>query len=103
MSVYVVVDATVIDAERALEYRKLAEPTIEQFGGRYRIQGATPESVEGAWPADRMLTVTEFPDMAHVRRWYHSEEYQKAKRAREGAIDVRLLFVEGGMAPWPAR
>ena len=99
MSVYVIVDAVNLDEERAVEYRRLAESTIEQYDGRYRIQGATPEPAEGVWPDGRIMTVVEFPDMARAKRWYFSAEYEKAKRARDGAIDVRLLFVKGGKAP----
>ncbi|MBF6328052.1 DUF1330 domain-containing protein [Nocardia transvalensis] len=98
MSVYVVVDALALDQERVLEYRRLAESTIDQYGGRYHIQGATPQPAEGQWPEGRVMTVIEFPDMAQAQQWYHSPEYQAAKQAREGAIDVRLLFVEGGRA-----
>ncbi|MCM6776755.1 DUF1330 domain-containing protein [Nocardia sp. CDC159] len=98
MSVYVVVDAVVLDGERAGEYRRLAEATIERHGGRYLVQGVEPQAVEGQWPADRSMTVVEFPDRTSVERWYSSAEYQRAVRVRDGAIDVRLLFVKGERA-----
>ncbi|GAB2686589.1 DUF1330 domain-containing protein [Nocardia thraciensis] len=100
MPAYVFVEATNLDLARATEYRPLAEASIAAYGGRYLTQGATPEVAEGGqWPSGRVVTTLEFPDMNRVREWYHSHEYQHAKSVREGAIDLRLLFVEGGRAP----
>lgn len=96
MAAYVIVDAQVLDAEGALAYRALAEPSIRLYGGRYLVQGAVPEAAEGAaWPSSRVATVIEFPDMDRLREWYGSAEYGEAQVARQGAIDLRLLFVEG--------
>ncbi|RDI44492.1 DUF1330 domain-containing protein [Nocardia mexicana] len=100
MPAYVFVEATNLDAARATEYLPLAIASIAAYGGRYLTQGATPEVVEGdRWPTGRVVTTLEFTDMDRVREWYHSPEYQHAKSVREGAIDLRLLFVEGGAAP----
>ncbi|SHF94097.1 DUF1330 domain-containing protein [Streptoalloteichus hindustanus] len=96
MAAYVVVDAEVLDPTRLQEYRDLAEASIAQYGGRYLIQGTVPEVVEGTWPSSsRVMTVLEFATMERAREWYASTEYGRAKSAREGAIDVRLLLVEG--------
>ncbi|MEU6122150.1 DUF1330 domain-containing protein [Streptomyces sp. NPDC047123] len=95
MPAYVIVDAEVLDMERAGAYRTLAEPSVRRYGGRYLIEGAVPEAAEGAWPASRIVAVVEFPDMARLKEWYTSPEYTKAKAVRESAIDMRLLFVEG--------
>ncbi|MFE0020743.1 DUF1330 domain-containing protein [Amycolatopsis sp. NPDC059021] len=95
MPAYVLVEAEELDTERALEYRSLAQQSIRRYGGVYRLRGAVPEAVEGTWPSpSRVTTVVEFPDMARLREWYDSPEYQRAKALREGAIDVRLLFAE---------
>ncbi|GAA2775507.1 DUF1330 domain-containing protein [Saccharopolyspora taberi] len=99
MTAYVLVEAEVHDYDRADEYRVLAEESIRRHGGRYLIQGTVPEAVEGAWPnPSRVTTVVEFPDLAALREWYDSDEYQAAKAVREGAIDVRLLVAPGKSA-----
>ncbi|MFD0890955.1 DUF1330 domain-containing protein [Streptosporangium algeriense] len=95
MSAYVMVDVEVFDAGRVPGYQALAEPSIRLYGGRYLVRGAKPEAVEGTWPASRHVVVLEFPDMEQVRRWYSSPEYAEAIEARKGAMDIRLLFVEG--------
>ncbi|MER0482405.1 DUF1330 domain-containing protein [Streptomyces sp. Edi2] len=96
MPAYVIVDAEVWDTERALDYRALAEPSIQLYGGRYLVQGAVPEVAEGAaWPSSRVATVVEFPDMGRLKEWYASAEYEEAKVARKGAMELRMLFVGG--------
>ncbi|WP_326614274.1 DUF1330 domain-containing protein [Streptomyces scopuliridis] len=95
MTAYVLVDAQVLDGERARGYRALAEPSIQLYGGRYLVQGTVPEVVEGTWPSSRVATVLEFPDMDRLKEWYASAEYQEAKAVRGAAIELRMLFVEG--------
>ncbi|MEU9115799.1 DUF1330 domain-containing protein [Streptomyces sp. NPDC048483] len=96
MTAYVIVDAEVLDEERARAYRALAEPSIALHGGRYLVQGTVPEAAEGSWPSpSRVMTVVEFPDMDRLKEWYTSREYKQAKAARRTAIELRLLFVEG--------
>ncbi|MBB5935559.1 DUF1330 domain-containing protein [Streptomyces zagrosensis] len=98
MTAYVLVEAEVLDKERADRYRELAEPSIFRYGGRYLIQGTVPQAAEGTWPSARVTTVVEFPNMDRLKEWYASAEYAQAKAAREGAIEVRLLFAEGKAA-----
>ncbi|MCP2165346.1 DUF1330 domain-containing protein [Goodfellowiella coeruleoviolacea] len=95
MPAYVFVDSEVLDEERAREYRVLAEASIAAHGGRYLVRGQVPEVVEGAWPAPRVITVLEFPDRDRAHAWYASPEYERARVARQGAIELRLLVVEG--------
>ncbi|UNO42659.1 DUF1330 domain-containing protein [Streptomyces sp. MST-110588] len=95
MPAYVIVEAEVLDEKAAHAYRALAEPSIRLYGGRYLIQGSVPEAAEGEWPPSRVATVVEFPDMDRLRQWYSSAEYGKAKAARQGAMNLRLLFAEG--------
>jgi uncharacterized protein (DUF1330 family) len=90
----VVVEATVLDLEAVPEYRRLAEHSIAQYGGRYLLQASEPAAVEGRWEPGRRLTVLEFPDAQRVEQWYGSAEYARAKSVREGAIEMRLLVAE---------
>ncbi|MFD7658014.1 DUF1330 domain-containing protein [Actinosynnema sp. NPDC059797] len=91
---YAIVDVDVLDEEAGLAYAPVAQRTILDHGGRYLVAGPTPEAVEGTWESSR-FTVIEFPDMARLRRWYDSPEYRRARELREGAVRVRMLFVEG--------
>ena len=95
VAAYVISEVEVLDEERADEYRRLAEASIQQYGGRYVVRGALPAAVEGAWPSARRLVVVEFPDMERAEQWYGSPEYAAALAVRRTALDRRLLFVEG--------
>jgi uncharacterized protein (DUF1330 family) len=39
--------------------------------------------------------ILEFPSLDHARRFYRSEQYETAKRARAGAARFNMLLVEG--------
>jgi uncharacterized protein (DUF1330 family) len=50
--------------------------------------------LEGA-PEPERIVVIEFPDADTARRWYSSEEYQKALKIRQSASRGRVFLVEG--------
>jgi uncharacterized protein (DUF1330 family) len=95
MPAFVIVELSVVDAERYERYKSLAEHSIAVHGGTYRVRGGKLESVEGEPVTDRVV-VLEFPDMPTARKWYDSPEYQAALPLRLAAArTTRLFFVEG--------
>lgn len=94
MPAYVVVEAEVLNGDVVPEYRRLAERSIAQYGGRYLLQGSQPMALEGRWVPGRRLTMLEFPDARRAEQWYASAEYEAARSVREGAIEMRLLVAE---------
>jgi uncharacterized protein (DUF1330 family) len=94
MTAYTVSDVEVVDEEVADVYRKLALPTIGQYGGHYVVRG-TPEAVEGAWPQRRIIMICEWPDLDRAKAWYDSPEYAEALKLSRVALDRRLLFIDG--------
>ena len=94
MAAYVISEVEVLDPALFEEYRSLAPATIAKYGGRYVVRGGAIESVEGDW-APKHIVVVEFPTMAKAREWYHSAEYAEALKVRHGALNRRLIFVEG--------
>jgi uncharacterized protein (DUF1330 family) len=50
--------------------------------------------LEGDWDPPR-LVVLEFQDLAAARRWYQSQQYQAARRLRQGAARLRMVAVQG--------
>jgi uncharacterized protein (DUF1330 family) len=95
MSAYVISEVTVLDEEKADDYRELAAASIDKHGGRYLSRGQRPDAVEGEWAEQARLIVVEFPDMDAARRWYDSPEYAEALALRETALERRLLFLDG--------
>ena len=93
MTAYVLADIDVTDPARYEEYKALAGPSVEQYGGRYAVRGGTVQVLEGDWPTGRFV-VLEFPDADTARRWYSSAEYSEARSVRQEAATARLLLVE---------
>lgn len=95
MTAYVISEVEVLDEQLADQYRELAGSSIEHYGGRYVVRGASPHVVEGDWPDQQRVIVVEFPTMQRAKEWYNSAEYAQALEIRGSALARRLLFVEG--------
>ena len=93
MTAYVLADIDVTDPARYEDYKALAGPSVEQYGGRYTVRGGAVQVLEGDWPTGRFVVV-EFPDADSARRWHSSAEYSEARAVRQEAAAGRLLLVE---------
>ena len=94
MTAYVISEVEPRDVALFERYRALAPGTIERYGGRYIVRGGEADVVEGGPPV-KTIVIVEFPSMARAREWYRSPEYAEALKLRAGALERRLIFVEG--------
>jgi uncharacterized protein (DUF1330 family) len=94
MPAYIIAEIQVTDPTSYDRYRPLAAASIARFGGRYVVRGGKLDLLEGE-PEPGRIVVIEFPDADAARRWYRSEEYQKALRIRQSASRGRVFLVEG--------
>jgi len=94
MPAYIIADIQVTDPASYDRYRPLAAASIARSGGRFVVRGGTVDLLEGA-PEPERIVVIEFPDADTARRWYSSEEYQKALKVRQSASRGRVFLVEG--------
>ncbi len=97
MSAYLIVGLDVHDEETMRKYRELAPPSIAAYGGRYLVRGGAMDVLEGNW-TPRRTVVLEFPDMASLKRWYDSPDYEPIRALRFRAASADVIAVEG-MAP----
>lgn len=94
MAAYVIFNyLQVHDEEAILAYRQQAHPLVAEFGGKVHVRPGPLEVVEG--PPTSYLIITEFDNLAKAETWYHSPEYQAARKLREGAADVQVIIAEG--------
>tara|TARA_R110002110_G_scaffold205066_1_gene416720 strand:+ start:120386 stop:120673 length:288 start_codon:yes stop_codon:yes gene_type:complete len=94
MAAYVIFNyLQVFDEEKILAYRKQAHPTVAEYGGSVVIRPGPLEVKEGREVA--YMIVTEWPDMDAANAWYHSPEYQLARKIREDAADVQVIIAQG--------
>jgi len=94
MSAYVIAKVMVTDWDQYKEYVKLTPATIEKFGGKFIARGGQIATFEGPEATERIVLV-EFPSLEIATKWYHSQEYGKAKKMREGAATASLIAIEG--------
>lgn len=98
MAAYLIANIRVTDPARFAEYREKVAPMIARYGGRYLIRGGAVTPVEGDPRLDRVV-VLEFPDMAALKRFYHSEDYAPLIALRQSASTGDVALVEGYAPP----
>ncbi|HEY3992648.1 MAG TPA: DUF1330 domain-containing protein [Ktedonobacteraceae bacterium] len=94
MAAYFIVDVNVEDPTTYEEYRKLVNPTLELYGGKFLVRGGAVETIEGDWQPQR-LVILEFENTEHFKRWYYSPEYSAAREIRFRASHARAVLVQG--------
>ena len=94
MPAYFVAEVEVTNPAGYEPYRALAGASIAQYGGRFLTRGGNTELLEGN-PEPQRVVIIEFADVAAVKRWYNSAEYQKALPIRLANSTGRAFIVEG--------
>lgn len=95
MSAFVIVDTAIENAEAYEEYKALARPIAEKYGGRYRARGGELVVVESDLWTPTRIVVVEFDDMAAARRFVESEEYAPVASIRHANARCTVLIVDG--------
>jgi uncharacterized protein (DUF1330 family) len=94
MPAYVIVDVETSDPERYEEYKRMAQETVAQFGGRYIVRGGKMAIVEGEWKPTRIV-VLEFGSYDKAVEWWSSREYAPAKALRQSLSRTDIVIVDG--------
>ncbi len=94
MTAYVIVDINVTDPVRYEDYKKLAAPTVELYGGKYIARGGKTEILEGDWSPHR-LVILQFESSEQAKKWLNSTEYSRARDLRHQTAISNMVVVEG--------
>ena len=95
MSAFVVVDTKIRDPEAYKEYKRLAKPIAEKYGGVYRVRGGAMDVREtDLWTPTRIVII-EFPDVQSARAFADSDEYAPVRPIRRNNAECTLFIVEG--------
>ena len=97
---YIVARVDVVDAEAYARYAQAAARAMRLFGARVLARGGRCEALDGA--ARERNVILEFDSYDQASRYFHSPEYQAARRHRAGAYEGEFLLVEGFDGPQPA-
>lgn len=93
MSSYIVVESNVLDADKLVEYGKLAAPTVAKFGGKFIAKGSS-KSLHGHQPFANKAVI-EFGSEQEAQNWYHSDDYQALIELRNQAMDSQFELIKG--------
>ena len=94
MPAYVIVETDIHDPEQYEQYKAASPAAVAGGGGRFVVRGGELAVLEGDWSPSR-LVILEFPDLETAKAWYVSENYQDAKKLREGAARLNMVAVQG--------
>jgi uncharacterized protein (DUF1330 family) len=91
MTVYLVANVTVRNAENMEAYAAAAGPTLVAHGGELVLDGQHAETLSGRWDTPGVALVR-FPDVEAARKWYNSPEYQALAPLRSSAADMDIAL-----------
>jgi uncharacterized protein (DUF1330 family) len=95
MSAYVIAETLeIIDEAAYQQYRPLGASAVAGNQGEFVIRGGTALTLEGDWKPQK-LSILQFPSIELAQAWYDSPEYRKARAAREGAVRMRFVAIDG--------
>lgn len=94
MTAYAVAHLREVELGPAIvEYLQRIDSTLEPYGGRFVVHGATPELLEGDWPGH--LVVIGFPSREQARSWYDSPAYREILPLRTEHSVGEAILVDG--------
>ena len=94
MSVYIIIDITVIDQGLYEEYVARVPAVVEQYGGRYLVRGGEVAALAGDWQPERIV-VLEFESSDQAQEYLTSPEYLALVPLRQKSITSRAIIVQG--------
>jgi uncharacterized protein (DUF1330 family) len=93
MSVYLIIEVTLIDPEVYGEYAAQVPAVMEYYGGRYLVRGGEIFPVSGGWEPQRMVVI-EFDSLEQVQDCLASPEYLSLAPLRKKSATSRVIIVE---------
>jgi uncharacterized protein (DUF1330 family) len=96
MSAFLIVDTNIKDPVVYEEYKALAKPIAEKYGGVYRVRGGAIDLRESKLWTPTRIVIIEFPDFKSAQAFLDSEEYAQVQPIRLNNADCTSFIVEGG-------
>lgn len=94
MKAYLILDLTIHDIEKFMEYIKSIPEFIKKHAGRYIVQGEEPTVMEGDWNPERMVVI-EFPSRENANEFLQDPEAQSLFELRKNTTTSKLILVDG--------
>ena len=94
MPAYVIVDVSTDRPDEYEEYKRMAERTLADYGGRYIVRGGRMRIAEGTWKPTRVI-ILQFDSYERANEWWESPDYAPAKALRQRLAVSQLVIVDG--------
>jgi uncharacterized protein (DUF1330 family) len=94
MTAFVIMDIEVTNPVGYEDYKRLAAPTVELYGGKYIARGGHTETLEGNWTPKR-LVILQFESLGLAKAWLNSPEYSEARALRHKYATSDVIVIEG--------
>ena len=94
MSVYLIIDITIIDQELFGEFVAGVPAVVEKYGGRYLARSGEISVMVGDWQPERIVLI-EFETIDQVQEFFASPEYLALVPLREKSAISRAIIVPG--------
>jgi uncharacterized protein (DUF1330 family) len=95
MRAYIVVDVTIKNTERFMEYASRISALIEKHGGRYIVKGAEPKIVRENGKAPKFIVIIEFPSVEAADNFIVERSESTLSELFNSATEGRILRVAG--------
>jgi uncharacterized protein (DUF1330 family) len=97
MTAYLIADTDVHDPAGYEQYKALARPIAEKFGGEYLVRsGELRVDDDDLWSPTRLVIIS-FRDLAAANAFLDSDEYAPVKEMRRRYAKSTVVIVDGGM------
>ena len=93
MSVYLIAEIEVKNAEAYAEYTAQTPGLVERHGGKFIIRGGATKALEGEWAG--RLAVMEFADQVALESFWNDPDYRNVVGIRHKHSTGRIVAVEG--------
>ncbi len=90
---YIIARVTVDDPEQYAVYARMAGEAMRKYGGKPLARGGKAEALEGE--ARPRNVIIEFESYEAAKAYFHSPEYQAARKERENVCIGEFVVVEG--------
>ncbi len=93
MAAFFVATSRIKDPQKFADYGSKAGASIAPFSGELVIRGKSVDTLAGG-SDHQVVGVVRFPDMAALRAWYRSPDYQALIPLRDEAAEMTLVIYE---------
>jgi len=90
-TVYVLLDVTIKDRDKFMQYVEGHKPSMQQYGGKLLFRSNAMEAIEGMW-SPKLFVAHEWPSEEAFKNWYNSKEYAPWRELRKEAMDMNMVL-----------